>query len=279
MVTLTKEIVENIIGTATKRCVTIRDLSIYQMAFVHSSYNPVENNERLEFLGDSHLNFIVGHYLYTRFPYEQEGFLTKLRTKLVRSAALAEIASKLKFDKYLLTNFITWDNTDQVKSPKLLEDCFEAFIGAMSLDFVDKPDIVYEFVKGCIEEIDFSELILNNENYKDILQRYYQSYQIPNPTYVDMEEIHVDSMRHFVKGTFLSLAHIKQHFPGRLDVLWEYHKTAGMTLASVRGKDILKTNTQDGLILVGLANARKKNDAEQLVAKQAIDNLNIDPYF
>lgn len=250
------------------------------MAFVHSSFNSFENNERLEFLGDSHLNFIVGHYLYTRFPFEQEGFLTKLRTKLVRSAALADIASKLKFDQYLLTNFqLGPDNheSSQIKSPKLLEDAFEAFIGALSLDFVQEPYVVYEFVKGCIEEIDFSNLILNNENYKDILQRFYQSFQLANPTYVDLEEIQIDGVRYFVKGTFLSLASIKKYFNLRLDVLWNYHKT--ISLSSVRGKDVVKNHIHDGMILVGIAHARKKNDAEQLVAKQAINNIDIDPYF
>jgi dsRNA-specific ribonuclease len=273
---ITKREVECIINSVMKtdpnHPVKINNVSIYEQAFIHNSYHPIENNERLEFLGDSHLNFIVGHYLYNRFPFEQEGFLTKLRTKLVRSSALAHIASKLKFDQYLLTNLLT--TTDV--SPKLLEDAFEAFLGAMSLD--QPHQIVYGFVKGCIEDIDFSSLISTNDNFKDILQRYYQSFQIPNPTYVDLEEIQLDGTRHFVKGTFLSLASIKKHFAtDKLNVLWDYHKN--VTLASVRGKDILKTHVQDGMIIVGVANARKKNDAEQLVAKQAIQNLDIDPYF
>ena len=206
MTLIQKSDIENIInrfghvGHGQKWC-EIRNIEQYRQAFVHSSYCGMANsNERLEFLGDSVLGNIVSQYLFKRFPEQQEGFLTKIRTKIVRSSALADVASKLNFDKFLLTNFSSGSgettSENMIKSPKLLEDCFEAFIGAMSLDFDDSPEIVHRFIKSCVEQtMDFSHLILYNENHKDILQRYYQSIQLQNPLYLDIEEIQIDGCR------------------------------------------------------------------------------------
>jgi ribonuclease-3 len=90
----TQQDIENLVGTK------IKNLSLYQRAFTHKSalkeYEQFNDSfETLEFMGDSVLGFIITKFLFDRFEKRQEGFLTKARTKLVRSETLAEIATKL----------------------------------------------------------------------------------------------------------------------------------------------------------------------------------------
>ena len=91
---VSKEQIETLIATK------IKDLSLYQRAFTHKSalkeYEQfTESFETLEFMGDSVLGFIITKFLFDRHEEKQEGFLTKARTKLVRSETLADIALKL----------------------------------------------------------------------------------------------------------------------------------------------------------------------------------------
>ena len=93
--------IENLVGTK------IRDLSFYQRAFTHKSalkeYEQFNVSfETLEFMGDSVLGFIITKFLFDRYEERQEGFLTKARTKLVRSETLAAIALKLGLNKLVL---------------------------------------------------------------------------------------------------------------------------------------------------------------------------------
>jgi dsRNA-specific ribonuclease len=93
--------IEQLVGTK------IKNLSLYQRAFTHKSAlkeyeNLTESFETLEFMGDSVLGFIITKFLFDRFEERQEGFLTKARTKLVRSETLADIALKLGLNKLVL---------------------------------------------------------------------------------------------------------------------------------------------------------------------------------
>jgi ribonuclease III len=172
------------------------NLNLYRMAFVHKSYCTRRNenfvngnancpdgclglqessNERLEFLGDSVLNLIVAHYLYERFPDSEEGFLTKIRTRLVNGQMLAVLSEKIGLDRYVLISKQIEDNHGR-KNLKILEDTFEAFLGALFLDFeVDGFGRATDFIVHILEtNIDFSELITTNHNYKDMLLKYFQ---------------------------------------------------------------------------------------------------------
>ena len=90
---ITKSIIEKLINF------TINDEKIYQQAFMHksASQETLNSNERLEFIGDSVLGLIVTSYLYEKYPNENEGFLTRIRTKLVSGKALCKIAEYLHF--------------------------------------------------------------------------------------------------------------------------------------------------------------------------------------
>lgn len=119
--------------------ITFNDYSLLSRALTHRSYlneNPglaVADNERLEFLGDAVLDFIVGAYLYHRFPEMDEGDLTSLRAALVRAKTLAEFARHLELGHFLRLGYGEAENGGRERIP-LLCATFEAVIGAMYLD-------------------------------------------------------------------------------------------------------------------------------------------------
>lgn len=118
---------------------TFSDFSLLERALTHSSYlneNPqsvLEDNERLEFLGDAVLDFIVGAYLYNRFPEMEEGELTSLRAALVRSSTLADFSRQLEIGRYMRLGYGEEENGGRERTP-LLCAAFEAVIGAIYLD-------------------------------------------------------------------------------------------------------------------------------------------------
>lgn len=121
--------------------IPFNDERLLQSAFVHRSYlhehperHPgVSANERLEFLGDSVLNFIAAAWLYTRFPEHSEGELTHLRAALVKTSTLAEFARSLDLGSHIKIS--RGENTPAARNrAPLLADVFEAVIGAIYLD-------------------------------------------------------------------------------------------------------------------------------------------------
>ena len=113
------------------------NLSLYRLAFRHKSVaqnvkKGVKNsNERLEFLGDAVLGSVVAEVLFKLYPYEDEGFLTELRSKIVNRVNLNQLARKLGFEQ-----LIQYDNrmVNSSRQGSLLGDAFEALIGAVYLD-------------------------------------------------------------------------------------------------------------------------------------------------
>ena len=113
------------------------NLSLYRLAFRHKSVaqnvkKGVKNsNERLEFLGDAVLGSVVAEVLFKLYPYEDEGFLTELRSKIVSRVNLNQLARKLGFE-----SLIEYDSRvlGSSRQGSLLGDAFEALIGAVYLD-------------------------------------------------------------------------------------------------------------------------------------------------
>lgn len=109
-----------------------KDLSLLEQAVTHRSHN-AKHNERLEFLGDSVLNFVVASLLYKQFDRIDEGDLSRLRANLVKQATLADIAQKIALSDYLRLG------EGELKSggfrrPSILSDALEAVFGAVYLD-------------------------------------------------------------------------------------------------------------------------------------------------
>jgi ribonuclease-3 len=108
------------------------NLLLYQTALSHRSVKETadENNERLEYLGDAVLSAIVADYLFRRYPYKGEGFLTEMRSKMVNRQYLNEIALKMGLKKITLYN--KFDNS--LKSSQIFGNTLEAVVGAVYLD-------------------------------------------------------------------------------------------------------------------------------------------------
>ena len=178
---VTKEQVEELIGTK------IKDLNLYQKAFTHKSSmkeyeNLTESFETLEFMGDSVLGFIITKFLFDRYEERQEGFLTKARTKLVRSETLADIALKLGLNDIVLMDEKGmrngWNN-----NPKILEDVFEALIGAIYMDL----GLLHakQYILRIYQDPKYVDLnsIMIDDNFKDKLMRHCQVNGWPLPEY------------------------------------------------------------------------------------------------
>ncbi len=116
----------NVLGLAPRK------LSLYKTALSHRSIREGadENNERLEFLGDAVLSSIVAHYLFMRYPYKDEGFLTEMRSKMVNRNQLNEIALKIGLKK--ITFYNRFDNS--LKISQIFGNTLEAVVGAVYLD-------------------------------------------------------------------------------------------------------------------------------------------------
>lgn len=110
-------------------------LSFYDIAFTHrsasrsDSQGKVVNNERLEYLGDAILGAVIADFLYNRFPQEDEGFLTKMRSKLVNRSILTSLTYEMG-----LNAFIDSNTTSSIEKSHIYGDALEALIGAIYLD-------------------------------------------------------------------------------------------------------------------------------------------------
>jgi ribonuclease-3 len=134
--------------------VQFHDLSLLQRALTHRSYlnehpeHSLEDNERLEFLGDAVLDFVAGAWLYDRFPEMDEGRLTRLRAGLVRTETLASFARRFRLGEALLLGKGEDDSGGRERE-KILCGAFEALIGALYLD--QGMEAVQRFVEPLLE--------------------------------------------------------------------------------------------------------------------------------
>ena len=230
-----------------KEIIKINDLSLYQTAFVHSSYannngnelkktdkniefvaKPAnvmdlfnEDYEDMEFLGDRCLDLSVAFYLYRMYPDTDQGFKTKVKTKLVRKERLAKFADFLGFSPLLIISKHVEEKTVGRKNPRILEDVMEAFLCAVFLDqninseyYSNKMkdlrrirlsgpgwQIVNAFVENLLEQcIDFEELVMTEENHKEILLQYYQREFKITPKYLELKVEGPPHQRIFTMG-------------------------------------------------------------------------------
>jgi len=154
------------------------ELQKYQTAFTHPSYAnehkkaKVEDNQRLEFLGDSVLDLVIAEYLYDQNKKLNEGKMTKLRAKYVCESALSAYAIHFEFDQYIKLGQGELKNKGNQK-PAILSDCFEAFIGALYLDlgYQKAKDYILNNIVTMIENGMFS----SNNDFKSSLQELVQS--------------------------------------------------------------------------------------------------------
>lgn len=167
-----------------------------------------ESYERLEFLGDSITHAIIALYLFQRYPTEQEGFMTRLRTKIENGIVFSELSKMLCLQKYILLDRNLEQLNSRVTNLAILEDTFEAFIGALSLEA--SFELCYDFVVKLIQEnIDLANIIYEETNYKDTMLQYYHKMKWHDPEYGVKSITEIDASKKiytmFVKGYVPSL--------------------------------------------------------------------------
>jgi ribonuclease-3 len=175
--------------------------SLLEQAFVHLSYlneNPGfarPSNERLEFLGDAILNFIVTEKLYKEFPQLSEGELTEIRAALVCRDTLAELASSLKLGDWLLLGRGEEANRGRTKENNLA-NAMEALIGALYLDqgIAKARRFVLRQLKPELEKIKAGKI---TPNYKALVQELIQGQKKPTPVYRLVEATGPDHSKQF----------------------------------------------------------------------------------
>lgn len=157
-----------------------QDEAFLELALTHRSCGK-RNNERLEFLGDSILNFVIAEALYAKFPKAKEGELSRLRARLVKGETLAEIARELKLGDFLRLG------SGELKSggfrrDSILADSVEAIIGSIHLD--SGMESSKRFVLSRYEQR-LNQLDLHNslKDSKTRLQEFLQSRKAPLPDY------------------------------------------------------------------------------------------------
>ena len=183
--------------------IDIQNIELYQRAFNHKSYcdeidyseftNDIgtlplrkESYEKMEFLGDSILGFITCEYIYSRYTEIygcDECFSTKMKNRLVCGENLSFLSKSIGFDRFIIISKHVDSNCNGRNNSNILEDVFEAFIGAIYLDTGD-IDLTRSFLIGVYEKyIDFSDIIIRDTNYKDVLIRYMQNTFNMRPSY------------------------------------------------------------------------------------------------
>lgn len=163
----------------------IDDPSLYLKALRHRStlsldkYESYDSYERLEFLGDAVLDLIAAEYLFKEYPTKNEGFLTKIRAKLVRGETLSQLSYQLGFEN--LMEMGERGGAVQV-SKNILADVFESIIAAI---YITKGyDYAYKFMHNVIKEhLELEDLINTLDNYKSALLEYTQAQKLSLPQY------------------------------------------------------------------------------------------------
>lgn len=295
---ITKEAVETIMANNGFE-LQVNNIEIYQQAFIHRSYLkassmeslepdaiPLQDtcNESYEFLGDTLLNSVVGTYLYSRFNHENEGFLTKTRTKMVRGSTLGEISRRLGFGEWLIISQHV-ENEGGRNNTRILEDVFEAFLAAIFLDNgsqmltsdwsssqakcrqllaqLDTVETDQAYLELARQVVSYTRLLLSQKSNGYLCcQRFVQN----------AFERHVDLVK-LIQYDDNYKDQLQTHFQKIYGLFpkWETLKGEGKTnqrLHTVCVRD------RCGFI-IGVGKDRKKTDAEQIASREALVYLNV----
>jgi ribonuclease-3 len=182
--------------------VKFKDRDLLARALVHRSYinespiKKIEDNERLEYLGDSVLGLVVNEYLFKRFEYYPEGDLAKIKSAVVSEPTLAKIAREINLGSFLLMGKGEELNGGRERS-SILANSFEALIGAVYLDrgLKDCRNFILTLLKKDIERIDSMTYLRDP---KTTLQEYVQKKYKERPVYEVVEEKGPDHKKEFV---------------------------------------------------------------------------------
>ncbi len=184
----------------------LKNQKLFDQAFTHRSYlneakEKVASNERLEFLGDSILSYVVSQHLFREYSQFEEGTLTNLRSLLVNTKNLAENAKELSFGDMLKLSKGEEDSKGR-QNQSLLADSFEAFIGALFLD--QGYDEVDNFIQNTV--LKKAKTLAEKRTLKDpksLLQEHVQSNKQKSPVYTVIKEEGPAHAKTFTIGVYV----------------------------------------------------------------------------
>jgi dsRNA-specific ribonuclease len=284
----------------------ITNVNLFRLAFVHKSYctrkneNIINGNincptdclplqeesyERLEYLGDSVLNTSTAYYLFERYPNENEGFLTQMRTKLVNGKMLSKLSIEIGLNKYLIISK-QLERSDARNYKDYTEDVFEAFIGAIRKDM--GYEIAQEWIINIFENyVDFTELVKQNQNYKDLLIKYCQQNLHYKPEFIDtnqLNNINKEKEKEKVKEhqLYINIEDVKKEHKeyNELNIQnsispksYNLNNTSDNDIPSPKEYTIY-IKTKEGTI-IGIGKGANKKQAEQEASMKALKYYNL----
>lgn len=227
---INKTFIENVLNKLGLKH-KVKSLENFQLAMIHKSYVksielnekiirvykeippiadelitktlPLQDNsyESLEYLGDAVIHLILANYLYKRYDTKDPGFLTVLRTKIEKGETLSKLSKYLGFDEYAIIARNIELVGGRVNNKNIMEDIFEAFMGALSLETTFENCRL--FLTNLIDErIDFAELINTSDNYKELLMQHYHKLGFKTtPTY-KLIQMYEDKKKSFKMGAY-----------------------------------------------------------------------------
>ena len=212
----------------------LKNKKLFEQAFTHRSFLneakvKVQSNERLEFLGDSILAFVVSDFLFATYPDFDEGTLTNLRSSLVNTKMLSKVAKELNLGALLKLSKGEEESKGR-ENDSLLENCFEAYVGALFLD--QGIEIVSNFLKSTL--LVKAEEFVQKKTFKDpksLLQEKIQANKQSSPIYRVLLEAGPSHAKSFTVGVYVKGA------------------------------------------LLGKGSGRSKQEAEEMAAKSALEDL------
>lgn len=278
----------------------LHNLKLYQRAFIHKSYvcKPGQNsftkpadcsmelktksNDRLEFVGDGVLECITKYYLYTRFPKADEGFMTDTKISLVKNDALGQLILDMGLEKwYVLSKNAEMKNTR--RNVKKLGNLFEAFLGALFLDF-NKIEVKDEdgwfqntflcgpgfqmaqiFVTRVFDKhVNWSRILENNDNFKNQLQVLIQKEFKCVPQYLETPLL--DNSGAFRMGVYLCIGQSIHHLKTEEAVPFQQYGN----FENIHQEMSLKHRV---FILLGQGQHKIKKKAEQMACSNALQTI------
>lgn len=305
----------------------IHNMELYKRAFVHPSYTkrPAYENEQLgivladkpdnclplksksfqnvEFLGDGVLELAAKYYIYRRFPKSQEGFKTTTKIAVTKNAAIGKIASEMGLNKWMLLSQHAEDGNVRYDVTKQLGNLFEAFVGAMFLDFnktslkaLDDEgsnlfgsnafvgagfQMANQFIESVFEQhVDWTNIVNSNDNYKKILQESVQKKFSITPVYIILEHNKDNNLYHM--GAFLCVGvNVNPKCESIADILKKvtYNMLDTLNTTATLTLDTLHQHMEDNggkiFALLGEGVLNIKKDAEQKACHQALTILGL----
>lgn len=273
---LTKDFVELTLFNVIGQKFSIHNLHFYQTAFVHASaYKKniappnskeplifLQTYESLEFMGDSWLGAIVTDYLYHRFPGQKEGFLTKVRAKIVREQQLIKFSEQLDFHRYVILP-IKAEKMLGRKGSKFLEDVFEAFCAAIIEDL--GVAVLQLFIKHMLERnVDFNDLILFDDDYKSMLLQFHQRHGWPHPTYRMIDQEGPGHKKQFVMGV---------DYIEEFDNIEDLEKPLQFEMFNIKTKNKNGDEQFNECKIFVTGKGKSKKEAEQAASKAALETF------